>query len=403
MTTPALITTASTYTSVRLYTQFDPYFYTIDNRPLTDLGSNDTFSAIGADAARRGELINAVGRAIAAQQTYGTANFTTGLTLTTGANTVTVGYGALYQPLALTASDSAVVVKQAALRRPQTFSIPAPGTVGQSQYFLLEGQYVDFGGSTSSDFPFWDATNGLLPSSLLNGELQLKITAGTAATTGTETPPAASGGNWVQLYLFDIANGATTYTIQQPYTPVHAYSAPQTIGLFNFHRANALTTVGAGASMASVGDTPSLALAKGSNGAGLFTIPLIDQTSGIPQTNLLNINPYRPIRFKIMYSAATAGANSFGIRAKYQSFGSGDNVSTASYTASTTEALTAAGTSNFALTYTTGATAVIPASAIQTALTAGKYFMNVVLERVIADGNDTNAATMNVYDVIAFQ
>lgn len=403
MSTPAFVSTASTYTSVRYYSPFDPYFYTIDNRPLTDLATNDTDTAIGADSARRAELIHAVGRSVTLQQQFGTAAYTTGLLVTNPAsNQITIGYGALHQALALSASDSAVVVKQAILRRPQTLNIPAPGGGGQNQYYLVEGQYVDFGGSTSSDFPFWDSTNALLPSSILDGELQLKITAGVAAAAGSEAPPAATGGNWFPLYLFDVSFGTNIYTVQQPYTPLFAYGAPNCPGYYAYHRSTGLTTLGS-ASTAAVGDTPSVTLIKGGNSGALISIPLLDNTSGIAQTNLNNINPYKPLRFKITYSAATAGANTFGIRAKYQSYASGENVSTVSYTATATEAVTAAGTSNFALSYTTGSLAVIPASALQAAITANKLYMNVVLERLVADGNDTNAATMNLYNVTLFQ
>ena len=41
--------TADTLTTVQYYTQFDPYYYTVDNRPLANLAANDVIIANALD------------------------------------------------------------------------------------------------------------------------------------------------------------------------------------------------------------------------------------------------------------------------------------------------------------------------------------------------------------------
>ena len=50
-----------TLTEVRLYTEFDPYFYTVDNRPLQDLKERDDALADAIDG--RVQLIDITGAA----------------------------------------------------------------------------------------------------------------------------------------------------------------------------------------------------------------------------------------------------------------------------------------------------------------------------------------------------
>lgn len=52
---------ALTLTAVRYYTQADPYYYTVDNRPLTDLAARD--DALNAELAKRTNIVRAVGSA----------------------------------------------------------------------------------------------------------------------------------------------------------------------------------------------------------------------------------------------------------------------------------------------------------------------------------------------------
>lgn len=52
---------AITLTTIRYYTQADPYYYTVDNRPLTDLASNDTI--LSNEIQKRVNMVRAVGSA----------------------------------------------------------------------------------------------------------------------------------------------------------------------------------------------------------------------------------------------------------------------------------------------------------------------------------------------------
>ena len=86
MTTPAFVAQdQSSLTEVRYYTPFDPYYYTVDNRPLQDISSNIvTISSGGGDSARRAVLLSELAMSDMFRDLYSgnTNGFISGLNIT---------------------------------------------------------------------------------------------------------------------------------------------------------------------------------------------------------------------------------------------------------------------------------------------------------------------------------
>jgi len=141
---------------------------------------------------------------------------------------VTVSPGSIYELDEVDATaygdlgvDANTVVKQAINYATQTLTITPPGTTGFSQVFLVQVALndVDAGSQVLS---YFNAANPLAPFSgpFNSGQSQfttrtckcaVALKAGVAATTGTQTTPAADVG-YTGLYAITVANGATTVT-----------------------------------------------------------------------------------------------------------------------------------------------------------------------------------------------
>jgi hypothetical protein len=144
---------------------------------------------------------------------------------------VKVGPGRIYKLAALEATDLGKllgtgglsadtatdhqIMKQALLRDTQTFAIVPPGTAGQSQCYLIQAQFQE-ADDAGVDKQFYNSSNpnasiteNVSPARRLKANVGTK--AGTAATTGSQSPPAADAG-WTPLWVVTVANGATTIT-----------------------------------------------------------------------------------------------------------------------------------------------------------------------------------------------
>lgn len=378
MTTPAYSNVSSAFPSIGYYTQFDPYFYTVDNRPLYNLAGADNVLGVGVDAASRASLIEALGKAAAYKDLYGASSFITGLELTNpSANVVRVDIGALYTPLAISSSDTRVVLKQAILATYLDIAIPAPLTVGQSITYLIEGLYVDFGVSTSGTFPFFDAANTHLPSTIFNGELQVRAIAGAAATTGTQTPPSATSG-WLPLYTITMDYAGTAF-----YNASYAAGSPASRGLprTDITPLNLTTTTGV------VGDTSTTAFADAATQGAVVKLPIHPSTSAL--------NPYKPVSVKIDFSPSVTGG-AFAVRLKYQVLSDASLLTPVSYVIGTIENISVTAAANGLASYTFST--VVPGY-----LLVGKRIVNLVIERLGGDGTDTNTGVLNLINTTVYQ
>lgn len=379
MTTPAFNNTDTGLGTVRYYTQFDPYFYTVDNRPLQDMSANDEILSQGIDAARRGLMINDISRSINYRAQYGTGGYITGLDLSAPSNNnIQVNPGAYYTSLAINAGNSATIVKQAFNWQPVSFSIPAPTSVGYNIIYTIAIQYNDLNASNTSGIPYLDTSNSRLFENLLNGTLAIQIYAGTQAPAGSEVAPTIPGG-WVGLYNVTVPYGATTWS-----KVVYASGAPGSYGLYHpVHTLRPTTTNGA--TSAAYGDMLAYSFADAASNYLNFTFPVQSGT----------INPYKPIKFRVMYGSSATGNIAF--RINYQTLSSG-NSAVPSYTTTGIDYLPfAAGAGANFYSFDT-VNAVMPGSNAANAL-----LTSINIERVGADGGDTNTGTFSIIRVIAFQ
>lgn len=144
---------------------------------------------------------------------------------------VKVGPGRIYKLLALEATDwgkllgnggldadtvtDHQIMKQGLHRDTEQFAITPPGTAGQSQCYLIQAQFVE-ADDAGQDAQFYNVSS---PSSPITNNVSpnrrdkcvLSLKAGTAATTGSQTAPAADAG-WTPVWVVTVANGATTIT-----------------------------------------------------------------------------------------------------------------------------------------------------------------------------------------------
>jgi hypothetical protein len=393
MSTPGFIAqNANSLTPVRYYTQYDPYHYATDNRPLTDLSANiTTISSGGGDSARRTVLLNELAMSSVFHDLFTSSTnalYVSGLAVTyPNVNTLVVNPGAVYEAFPINDTIATVTTKQALLLAPVTFNLVSPSTAGTSIAYVIEAQFSDLtsGNMASSALPFLDATNTFLPGLLLNKELVLQLKAGTQAATGTQVEPTIDAG-WFPIYTV-----VMTYGVTNPAVYANA-NAPAFKGLSQYLAPVALTT--GSATVVSVGGVPSFSFAHGSTQG--VSLPISIRSA--------SVNPFVPIKLKINFSADTTGGN-FAFALSYLCTTSGDSV-TATPTSTATEAIPMTGAANTLETFST-VIMTIPVSAF-TSVVGGNWAVSkdklfVTLQRTGAVGADTNTGNFHLHDVTAYQ
>lgn len=158
----------------------------------------------------------------------GTSTIATGLACTPGSGlTVSIAPGRMYslQNIDNTAYSSLPldtthqILKQGILLDAAVLACPAPVTSGQSINYLIEGAYQDsdtgnatliYYNAANPTQPFTGPENsGTAQPTVRKGIISLLAKAGTPATTGTQTTPAADSG-YTGLYVVTVANGASS-------------------------------------------------------------------------------------------------------------------------------------------------------------------------------------------------
>jgi hypothetical protein len=158
-----------------------------------------------------------------------TGPFFTGLACvpnTPAAMNVIVQPGAVYAQAALDATaysslaaDSTVTMKQGILKAAQTFATPAPTTSGQSIVYLISASFLE-ADTSATVLPYYNASNpaqaysgpnnlGTSQNTLRQDTVQLTLTTGVPATTGSQVTPATPNGQ-TALYTITVAYGAST-------------------------------------------------------------------------------------------------------------------------------------------------------------------------------------------------
>jgi hypothetical protein len=385
----------SNFVNIRYYTAQDPYFYTVDNRPLQDIETNlKSIRSGGADAARRAAILGSLNLAAVMADLYAAPSFSgasrvmTGLTVSVpSVNVVRIAPGAVYETRQISTSLTDAVMKMALVTKSSDFALTAPVTAGTSIVYTVEGQFIELTSATMtvSQLPYMDSTNTYLPSTLMHGELQLSLNTGTAATTGSQAAPATTPGKF-PLYNITLTQGTSN-----PVIAAHANS-PYIKGINVVTRLN----IPQGSVAASAFINEMLVLQLGETATGTILVDAVG--------NLSNLNPYKPLTLKITFSSAAAGGN-VAFRVRYAAFASGDlhSVATAS-TAITTVA--APGTANVMQTATLTLSA-IPATAFSglssNTWSVNKDKLSILLDRLGADASDTNAGIINIFQVSLIQ
>lgn len=119
------------------------------------------------------------------------------------------------------AANAANIMKQGLILSETTFALTAPSTSGDSVNYLISAEYQDqdtedvvlnYYNSSNPSQPLQGQNNsGTAQPTLRQGKCVLTLTAGTAATTGTQQTPAVPSGQ-VGLYVITVANGQTSIT-----------------------------------------------------------------------------------------------------------------------------------------------------------------------------------------------
>jgi len=394
MSTPAFIPQdTSAIPAVRFYTQFDPYYYSTDNRPLQDLDTNVRLTAgQGGDSARRAVILTELALGEVFRQLFTTSNasgYVTGLGVTSPTGTtLTVQPGSWYQLAALNDSISTQVLKQSLLLAPAALTIPAPTVSGQSINYLVQisASSLTSTNMLTSALPLLDSTNPMLPGLLVNGELLVGIKAGVSAVTGSQVTPTADAG-YTALYVVTSTYGSASPSVQL--SP--AGSPPSMPGLN--HAPVIQYPLSGAATPVAVGGIP------------VASCPQSVATSVAVSTTIQGkqINPFAPIKVSLLVSS-TGVSGVPQVQLKYLAMAEGGSTSAAVVTL-TAETFAIPTTANTLLTYTM--TATVPASAFASFVsTVWKVTADKVTFTVTRNGNvgaDTLASPLYIHDIILSQ
>lgn len=378
MSTPAFVPQSeSSMTPIRYYTPFDPYFYTVDNRPLQDIAANLTFLGVsGGDSARRATLLTQLGMSSAFAGLFdaeGGSGFVDGMDVSLSGTTLQIGAGALYVTDAINTEISTSVVKQALSLKPTSFTLTAPTNgMGDAKDYLVQVKMGPLNQTTmeTSELPFLDKDNTLLPGLLLNGEALISIKEGVTANLGSQVTPTADVG-YLPLYIVTYAVSAANNRVR-----LHA-SAPKARG------ARAGTPLFASNTLAGTG-TSSLNVPVSLAGQGF--------------------NPLLPIKLRVLYSVSVPN-NSAALQVKYLPLSTGVATGTAYSTAGQETVAMPVSANTLAEFVTT--TAAIPTHAfagfVGNTWQVNKSMLRVTLDRLGDDAADTTNGDITVLEVQAFQ
>lgn len=210
MTTPVLTKVADNLTDVRFFTPFDPYHYSVDNRPLSDLNESIGTVADALDASRVGFMLTILTQAIRDVVNTTSLPFVEGFVPTRSGSTLSIGAGVLLTSQAINSSYSTAVAKPALSHAPVEFQLSSPSIAGQAVKYLVQVRSVDL--TTSSGMPYTvsDVTETSASTFVSKAELSIKV--GTAAAIGSEVAPTVDSG-WYPLYVIDVY-----YGFEQVYT-----------------------------------------------------------------------------------------------------------------------------------------------------------------------------------------
>lgn len=214
MSTPPFSSTSSAFEEVRLYTEFDPYYYITDNRPLQDIAGNTDKMADAVDAGRSAAAIGTILESAYNAAAHGFEAKTIGMSLSNpSVGVVSLFPGVMLSKLAINSSDAREILKKAALPYTVNLNTPHPVTLGKEVQHLVQIRHRDFDATTV--FPYYQAGNEFSASSMVPGWLEVAVVTGNEADIGSSVAPTATVG-WSPLWLAKAVAGDLTVTISTP-------------------------------------------------------------------------------------------------------------------------------------------------------------------------------------------
>lgn len=370
------------YAPVRFYTALDPYFYTVDNRPLQDLETNIKAARTGGgDSARRAAALLGLNLSTLMDDIYsrpGVSTVVTGLEVfKPSANLVRIGPGALYDKRAINENNTTLVLKQALLTEASSFNVPSPVSPGTSIVYTIVGDFVELTDAnlSSSQLPYMDSGNVYLPSTLIHAELRLRIVSGVAANTGSEVPPAVSTG--FPIYNLTVAQGSTDFKVA-----MHN-SAPKSKGLTEVIQTPRFLTGGAVGEVLS--ETMTYKMPPGVLSTVGMSYPI----------KVGSVSPYKPIKLKIEYVPEITGGT-FPIITKYKALGSNEIMSALISTPVEPIPVTSSATSLGSYTTNAGIPPSEFAGFVDGKWVVNKELLSIALVRTTAAGNTGNMSILSI-------
>ena len=377
MTSPFVAQTQESLTPIRYYTDKDPYFYTVDNRPLQDIEANLVkISSQGADSARRALLVSQLNLSNALRSLFSTTSpsgYVDGLDVSLIGDSLQIGPGSLYALSATNTDIGTPIVKQALNPAVASFTLTDPTVgLGNAKDYLVQVKAEDITAASmpTSRVPFLDATNTLLECLLLCKELVVQIKEGATANLGSQVTPSADSG-FVPLYVVTYTGTPSSTTVR-----MHASGPDARRGRVSTPLASPATLAGTGATTVSVPVTLSGA----------------------------NFNPYLPVKVRALYSVDAPNNNAV-VRLKYVALGQGTAVGAA--TTDTATDVVAMPASADVLSEMSTSAAQVPSTAlsgfVSNKWSVNKLQLKLTLERLGSDVGDTTDGVITVYEVQAYQ
>ena len=195
------------FDAIRFFTALDPYFYTVDNRPLSDLETNQNILAEAGDAGYSASKAVALAAGFT-MRGYSRENYGVGLLTFPSNLTFVIERAILNQSLPVSGTDSREVPHlgiqvDSAIIGP--FS--AATNPGEERPFLVQARKIDADNTT----PFYDGTNTFSTDAYIIGniEYQILIGADVAIGSGLFNMPSPTPG-WVPVFQVVLIHGSST-------------------------------------------------------------------------------------------------------------------------------------------------------------------------------------------------
>lgn len=199
MTTPNFKPTEDELGVVRIYTNEDPYHYTVDNRPINDLDQNVKEIANSSDAARIAGILESLSSTVLESTIVNRDNRLVGLdAILAGDGEYTLGRGVFLFEAPFSAEYPQSVLKKAVLFNDLPIAIAKGPYAGSEIKTLIQVRYADL--EVGDPIPFGDVESVYLPSSITFGKLEVSTVQSATAPVGTAVNPVADAG-WIPLQV----------------------------------------------------------------------------------------------------------------------------------------------------------------------------------------------------------